>query len=149
MSVAPKAKAIRNLVLSLAFLLLLLAVSLVVQDQSTVGVAIAFAVILGLPSLLLSVADLGRALKIEHAGNYRATAFTRLLSHYRAAGGAICIAVAGYTLFRYLPALINGTSAEPVTLQFARVVGGGLLAFLGFMIIVKAFAKESDESSDT
>jgi hypothetical protein len=147
MSITSKQKAIRNIVLSLAFLLVLLVVSIVAKDL--VGVAMGFAVVIGLPSLLLSVADLERALKIEHAGNDNATTATRLLSHFRAAGGAICIAAVGYTLFRNVSALVIGSSAEPVALQLAWVVSGVLFTFLGFKLIVQAFAKESNESNDT
>ena len=149
MAVTPKLRAIRNITLSVAFLLMLFAASFGAHSAQVVGVAITFAVVLGLPSLLLSLADLGRALKIEHAGNFRATATTRVLSYYRAAGGAICIAASAYTLGCNIPELLNRTSAAPVTLQMLRVVGGVALVLVGFLVIFHAFAKESGESNDT
>ena len=148
MGVTPKSKAIRNITLSVAFLLMLFAASFGARSTQVAGVAITFAAVLGLPSLLLSLADLGRALKIEHAGNFRATAATRILSYYRAAGGAICIAASAYTLGRNIPELLNRTSAA-VTLPMLRVVGGVALVLVGFMVIFHAFAKESGESNDT
>ena len=146
MSVASKPKAIRNIILSVVFLLGLAAISLAVEDRSLVGVAVAFATILGLPCLLLSIADLGRALKIEHGGNYRATPTTRLLSHYRAAGGAICVSVAGYTLFQSVRALVNGTSTASIALQLFWVLLGIMMSVVGFLLIVRAFARESDDA---
>jgi hypothetical protein len=148
MSVASK-RAIRNILLSLSFLLALAVVSILAQDRSLVAVAVVFAFVLGLPGLLLSIADLGRALKIEHGGNYRATGTTRLLSHYRAAGGAICTSAALYTLFRNIQALLNGTSAQPVMFQLLLVLGGLAWAVLGVLLIVRAFAKESGGPSGT
>lgn len=140
MSVASK-KAVRNIILSLAFLLALAAAAVVATPFA--GVAIASAVIVGVPCLLLSVADLGRALKIEHDGNYRATIATNLLSHYRAAGGAICIAAAGYMLFQNVRALVNGTSSSPIALQLLWLAMGALMVAVGFLLIIRAFAKES------
>ena len=146
MSVTSKPRAIRNIILSVVFLLGLAAISIAAQDRSVDGVAIAFAAILGLPCFLLSVADLGRALKIEHGGNYHATATTRLLSHYRAAGGAICISVAAYSLFQNVRALVNGTSNVPIALQLFWVLLGITMVLIGFFLIVRAFAKESDDA---
>ena len=143
MSATSKTKAIRSIILSALFLVALAVISFVVQDRSVVGVAIAFAAILGLPCFLLSVADLGRALKIEHGGNYRATVATRLLSTYRAVGGAICVAVAGYALFRTVRALVNHTSTTPIALQLVWALTASLLVSIGFFLIVRAFAKES------
>jgi hypothetical protein len=144
MSIAPKLKAIRNIILSVVFLLALAAISVAAQDRSVVGAAIMFAVILGLPCLLLSIADLGRALKIEHGGNYRATGATRLLSHYRAAGGAICVSVAAFALFQNVRALISGSSDAPIALQLFWVLLGILFVLIGLLLIVRAFAKESN-----
>jgi len=125
-------KAIRNIILSLMFLLILTALSIAVPDGLFVGVAIASAVIIGLPCLLLSIADLGRALKIEHGGDYRATIAVNLLSHYRAAGGAVCISAAGYMLFQNLRALIKGTSTAPLALQLFWLILGLLMVIVGF-----------------
>jgi hypothetical protein len=149
MSVASKSRAIRNIFLSLQFLLPLAAVLVFAHDQSLVAVAAALAFVLGLPCLLLSIADLGRALKIEHGGNYRATFATRLLSYYRATGGAICISVALYTLFRNIQTLINGTSAQPVMLQLLLVLGSLAWGLLGVLLTVRAFAKETGDPSST
>ena len=84
------------------------------------------------------------ALKIEHGGNYRATLTTRLLSHYRAAGGAICVVAAGYMLFQNVRALVIGASTAPIELQLFWVVLGVLMVVVGFLLIVRAFARESN-----
>jgi hypothetical protein len=148
MRVASKTRAIRNIFLSIAFVLTLATIAIASQDRSVVSVAIAIGVILGLPSFLLSVADLGREVKIEHGGDYRGTITAHVLSHYRAAGGAICVAAAGYTLFRNVPALVNGTSTEAMVLQLMWIGCGVLMAGLGLMLIVGAFSKESNSETN-
>jgi hypothetical protein len=142
-----KTKAVRRLVLSALFLVALVVVAVVANEASLRSVAIAFAAILGLPFVLLSSIDLGRVLRSESGGNFRASRTTWLLSHVQAAFGAVCMATAAYAIYHNVSVWRDGTAGFHGAMLFVWIPMGLALIVVGFNFIRTAFLPERQKAS--
>lgn len=117
------------------------------NERSVTGVSLAVAAILGVPFLLLSLIDLGKALKDENGGNFRATRPTWVLAQLQAAFGAVCMASAAFTLYQNVPAWFAAPAGLRRVLLAAWIFCGVLLVVIGFFYIYSAFARSHKGTS--
>jgi hypothetical protein len=128
----------------------LFAVGLVVEgvldtDSPFGPVAIVSAVILGFPFVLLSLIDLGRVLRAEHKGDFRASKATWLLSQMQAGFGAVCMAAGGYAAYINLGAWRNGARNFQGVISLLGIPMGLLLILVGYQFIRSAFVAERSQ----
>jgi hypothetical protein len=137
---------VRRLALSSLFLAVLVIVAFIADDPSLRAVAMAFGGILGLPFVLLSSIDLGRVLRSESGGDFRASRATWLLSHIQAAFGAVCMAAAAYAVYHNVSVWLAGTADFHGAMLFIWVPLGLALIVVGFLMIRTAFMAEAKEA---
>jgi hypothetical protein len=111
------------------------------NDRSAIGLSVVIAAILGVPFLLLSLIDLGKALRDESGGNFRATKSTWLLAQLQAVFGAVCMAAAAFTLYQNIPAWFASPAGFHRVLLVVWVLSAALLIVVGFFYIYSAFAR--------
>jgi hypothetical protein len=140
MTSSPKTKAKRRVMWSLALLFGLGAIA-ISNDRSVIGLCVVIAAILGIPFLLLSLIDLGKALRDESRGNFRATKSIWLLAQLQAVFGAVCMAVAAFTLYQNIPAWLASPAGFHSVLLAVWVFSAVLLVVVGFFYIYSAFAR--------
>ena len=140
-------KAQKRVFWSFVFLLALVAVFVSANDPSARAVSAAFAAILGVPFLLLSLFDLGRALKSEDNAGPRTSRLVWLLSQLQAAFGAVCMAAAAFTVYHNVLAWPVTPTAGGRALLAVFVVGGLLMVVAGFSFIHSAFARGRKSSA--
>ena len=126
---------------SLALLLGLGIVIAISNDRSVIGISVVTVAILGVPFLLLSLIDLGKALGDESGGNFRATKSTWLLAQLQAVFGAVCMAAAAFTLYRNIPAWFASPVGFHSVLLAVWIFSAVLLVVVGFFYIYSAFAR--------
>jgi len=147
MTSSPKAKAKKHVMWSLAFLLGMAAVAVISNDRSAIAVSVAIAAILGVPFLLLSLIDLGKALRSESGGNFRASKATWLLAQVQAVLGAVCMAAATFTLYQNIPAWLVSPPGFHHLLLGVWVVVAVLFVVVGFFYVYSAFARPRKDRS--
>jgi hypothetical protein len=140
MTSSPKTKAKRRIMWSVAFLLGLGIVIAISNDRSVIGLSVVIAAILGVPFLFLSLIDLGKALRDESGGNFRATKSTWLLAQLQAVFGAVCMAAAAFTLYQNIPAWFASPLGFHGVLLAVWIFSAVLLVVVGFFYIYSAFA---------
>ena len=126
---------------SVALLLGLGIVIAISNDRSVMGLSVVIAAILGVPFLLLSLIDLGKALRDEGGGNFRATKSTWLLAQLQAVFGAVCMGAAAFTLYQNIPAWFAGPVGFHRVLLVVCIFSAVLLVVVGFFYIYSAFAR--------
>jgi uncharacterized membrane protein len=126
---------------SVAFLLGLGIVIAICKDRSVIGLSAVIAAILGVPVLLLSLIDLGKALRDESGGNFRAKKSTWLLAQLQAVFGAVCMAAAALTLYQNIPAWFVSRSGFHGVLLAVWIFSAVLLVVVGFFYIYSAFTR--------
>src|SRR5690348_2896837 len=132
MTSSPTAKAKKHVMWSSAFLLSMAAVAVISNDRFVIAVSVAIAAILGVPFLLLSLIDLGKALRSESGGNFRASKATWLLAQLQAVLGAVCMAAATFTLCQNIPAWLVSPPGFHHLLLAVWVVVAVLFVVVGF-----------------
>jgi hypothetical protein len=143
-----KSRAVIRAFASFALLLVLGTIALGADDQSIKGVAAAFAVILGVPFVLLSLIDLGGILRVEAGGDYQATKAAWLLSHLQAAFGATCMAAAGYATYYNVTTWLNGTAKFHGAVLLLSVPMGVALIVVGIDYVWSAFVPARPEGAN-
>lgn len=141
MTSSPKSKAKKHVMWSLALLLGMAAIAVISDDRSAIAVSVAIAAILGAPFLLLSLIDLGKALRSESGGNFRASKATWLLTQLQAVFGAVCMAAAAFTLYQNIPAWFVSPAGFHRLLLAVWVVVAVLFVVVGFFFVYSAFAR--------
>jgi uncharacterized membrane protein len=142
-------KATKRIGWLLVLVLVSVATAWIVGDRSVTAVVIAFTFALGIPVLLLLLIDLGRALRVERDGDFRATRTTWLLAHLQAALGALCMAVGGFSVIHRVSLWLTGTANfNGVMLLIWIPIGIGMVV-VGFSYIWSAFTRDrKDEPSE-
>jgi hypothetical protein len=135
-------KATKRIVWSLALILIIAATAWIADDRSATAVVIAFTFVLGIPVLLLLLIDLGRALRIESGGDFRATRTTWLLAHLQAALGALCMAVGGFSVFHTISLWLTGTANFDRAMLLIWIPVGIGMVIVGFSYIWSAFTRD-------
>ena len=143
MSSSARSKAVTRVILASGLIVVLMLLAFGAQDQSLAGLVVVFAVVLGIPFLLLSLIDLGRALRADAGGDFRATKATWLLTHLQAAFGAVCMAAAAFAVYQNLASWFGGTTDSHWVLVLAYVILGLGMVLVGFRFIYSAFVPDS------
>jgi hypothetical protein len=108
-------------------------------DSPWGAVAIVSAVILGFPFVLLSSIDLGRVLREEHGGDFRASTATWLLSQVQAGFGAVCMAAGAYSAYMGVRAWRGGVENWQEAIPLFGIPTGILMVLVGFQFIRSSF----------
>lgn len=132
---------------SLALLLGTAAIATISDDRSAQALSVAVAVILGVPFLLLSLIDLGKALRSESGGNFRATKATWVLTQLQAVFGAVCMAAAAFNLYLNIPAWLVSPAGFHRLLLAVWVIVAVLFVAVGFFYVYSAFARPRKDQS--
>ena len=113
-------KATRWVACSSAFVLTMAGLAFTV-DRSLAGIFVVLLFLLGLPGLLLSLIDLGKSLRAEHGGNFRATKATWWLTQLQATLGALCAAVGGFGVYAALSDWARAATPTPGLMMVLRL----------------------------
>ena len=150
MASSPKQKAKKRVLWSSAFLLGLATIFAFSSDPAPRAVSVAFAAILGVPFLLLSLFDLGSALRIESSGNFRASWPTLLLSELQGAFGAIGMAAGAFTVYHNVALWLVTPPGPRHHLLVIFILAGLLMVFVCFHFTYSAFVRpsKSDQGRD-
>ncbi len=138
----------KRVALSVAFLALLVVMAWPADDRGSPVRAIALGAFVGLPFVILSLIDWGKALRRSSDGNFRGSLGARLLSHFQAGVGAICMAAGAYAISHDLFAWYRGAGGFSGPIVLVWIISGAGLVAIGFVWIWSAFASGNQDDEN-